>query len=57
MISSALMVLKKVRRVRKTVRGTVFPTNAPDPPVPHIDPNFLQFFGHSRPAIAARAQA
>ena len=23
----------------------------------HINPNFLQFFGHSRPAIAAQAQA
>ena len=34
----------------------VFPTNAPDPPVPNIDPNFLQFFGHSWAAIAAQAQ-
>ena len=35
----------------------VFPTNAPDPTVPHIYPDILQFPGHSRAAIAAQAQA
>jgi len=29
----------------------------PDTPVPHFDPNFLQFFGHARAAVAAQAQA
>ena len=42
--------------VQQTVRGTVFPTNAPDTPMPHIDTDFLQFFGHPRAAIAAKAQ-
>jgi len=29
----------------------------PNTPVPHINPDFLQFFGHARAAIAAQAQA
>jgi hypothetical protein len=29
----------------------------PDTPVPHIDTDFLQFFGHPGAAIAAQAQA
>ena len=34
----------------------VFTHQPPDPPVPHIYPNVLEFFGHSRSAIAAQAQ-
>jgi len=35
----------------------VLPHQPHDPAVPHIDPNFLQFFSHSRLAIAAKADA
>ena len=42
---------------QKTVWGAVFPTNPPDPPVPHIDPDPFQFLRHPRPVIAAKAQA
>ena len=34
----------------------VFAHQPPDTPVPHIDADFLQFFGHPRAAIAAQAQ-
>ena len=34
----------------------VFTHQPPDPPVPHIYPNVLESFGHSRSAIAAQAQ-
>ena len=46
-----------MRQVLKTIRVIVFLSNAPDTPVPHIDTDFLQFFGHPGAAIAAQAQA
>jgi len=46
-----------VRQVLKTIRGIVFLSNATDAPVPDIDTDLLQFFGHSWAAIAAQAQA
>jgi hypothetical protein len=55
-VLSTIIPFSRSEEVQKTVRGTVFPTNAPNPPVPHVDPNFLQFFGHPRAAITTKAQ-
>ena len=56
-VLSTVIPFSRSEEVQKTVRGTVFPTNAPDPPVADINPNFLQFFGHPRAAIAAETEA
>lgn len=42
---------------QKTVRGTVFPTNAANPALTDADAQLVQLLGHARPAIAAQAQA
>lgn len=42
---------------QKTVRGTVFPTNAANPALADADAQLVQFLGHARPAAAAQAQA
>jgi hypothetical protein len=55
-VLSTLIPFSHSEEVQKTVWGTVLPPNAPDPPVPHIDPNFLQFLGHPRAALAAQAE-
>ncbi len=52
-VLSTTSPFSRSEEVQKTVRGTVFPTNAPDTAVPDIDTDFLQFFGHPRAAIAA----
>ena len=42
---------------QKTVRGTVFPTNAPDTTLADAKTQLVEFFGHAWPAIAAQAAA
>jgi len=42
---------------QKTVRGTVFPTNAAHPALADTDAQLVQFLGHAGPTITAQAQA
>ena len=42
---------------QKTVRGTVFPTNAAHATLANAQAQLVQFLGHARSAIATQTQA
>ena len=50
------MPFRRSEEVQKTVRGTVFPTNATDATLADPQAQLVQLLGHTRPAVAAQAQ-
>ena len=56
-VLSTTIPLSRSEEVQKTVRGTVFPTNAPNPTMTNIDPDLLQLLCHPGPAITAKTEA
>ncbi len=56
-VERVIAVRRRLEFTRSFNDNSVVSYRPPDAPVSHFDPNFLQFFGHARAAIAAQAQA
>jgi hypothetical protein len=55
-VLSTVIPFWRSEEVQKTVRGTVFPTNAAYAPMPNLKANFLQLLSHPGATIAAQAE-